>query len=53
MRTITAGATTSVSYLGRCLGLLECLSSVPNEGLTLSELAERAGMPVSTASRLA
>src|SRR6266566_3131559 len=53
MRTITAGTTTPVSYLSRCLGLLECLSSVPNSGLTLSELAERAGMPVSTASRLA
>jgi IclR family transcriptional regulator, acetate operon repressor len=52
VRTIAAPTTSPVSYLGRCLGLLECLSSVPNDGLTLSELAERAAVPVSTASRL-
>src|SRR5204862_7561807 len=32
--------------------LLECLSNVPDDGLTLSELAGRSGTPVSTASRL-
>jgi IclR family acetate operon transcriptional repressor len=53
MRTAPPVAATRFSYLSRCLGLLECLSAAPHEGLTLSELAGRAGMPVSTASRLA
>jgi IclR family acetate operon transcriptional repressor len=52
VRTIAAATTTPVSYLSRCLGLLECLSNVPDDGLTLSELAGRSGTPVSTAWRL-
>jgi IclR family acetate operon transcriptional repressor len=46
----TAG---SVSYLGRCLDLVDSVAAAPLEGLTLSELAEATHMPVSTASRLA
>src|SRR5436853_7911136 len=53
MRTTSSAAPTGVRYLSRCLGLVECLAAAPQEGLTLSELALQAGMPVSTASRLA
>jgi IclR family acetate operon transcriptional repressor len=42
-----------VSYLGRVLDLLELVADTPLDGLTLSQLADGAHMPVSTASRLA
>lgn len=43
----------SVSYLRRVLDLVDLVAAVPPEGLTLSQLAEGTGMPISTASRLA
>jgi len=43
----------SVSYLARCLDLVDRISTAPREGLTLSQLAEATDLPVSTASRLA
>ena len=42
-----------MSYLARCLSLLQLLAAGPDDGLTLSELAQRSSVPVSTASRLA
>ena len=40
-------------YLARCLDFVDIVSAAPPEGLTLSELSLRSGVPVSTASRLA
>lgn len=45
-------AENSSSYLGRLLDLLELVVSDEGASMSLSELAGRAGMPVSTASRL-
>jgi IclR family acetate operon transcriptional repressor len=42
-----------VSYLGRFLDVVQVVSAAPDRGLTLSELAAEAGVPASTASRLA
>ena len=42
-----------VSYLGRFLDVVQVVSTAPDRGLTLSELAVQAGVPASTASRLA
>jgi DNA-binding IclR family transcriptional regulator len=44
---------TTRGYLARVLDLLDLVAAAPPEGLTLSQLAEGARMPVSTASRLA
>ncbi len=41
-----------VSYLGRFLELVQVVAAGPEAGLTLSELAEQSGVPMSTASRL-
>lgn len=49
---VEAGAG-NVSYLRRVLDLVDVVAAVPPEGLTLSQLAEGSGMPVSTTSRLA
>lgn len=49
---IDAVQNSGVSYLGRCLDLVALVSAAPPEGSTLSELAARSGVPVSTASRL-
>jgi len=43
----------SVSYLGRCLDLVDLVSAALREGLSLSQLAEATQVPVSTVSRLA
>jgi IclR family acetate operon transcriptional repressor len=45
-------ADTRVSYLSRLLDLVQAVAAAPDEGLRLSELAERAGVPASTAVRL-
>lgn len=42
-----------VSYLRRVLELVDLVAAAPPGGLTLSQLAESSGAPVSTASRLA
>jgi IclR family acetate operon transcriptional repressor len=47
----TPGAT--VGYLARVLDLVDLVAAAPPEGLSLSQLAERGQMPVSTVSRLA
>lgn len=44
---------TSNSYLARCLRVLQVLAAGPDEGLTVSELAQRSSAPLSTISRLA
>ncbi len=41
-----------ISYLGRFLDLIQVVAAAPEAGLTLSELAEQSGVPMSTASRL-
>ena len=46
----TAQSATSVQSLDRALGLLELIAGA--DGLTLTELAQRAGMPPSTAHRI-
>jgi IclR family acetate operon transcriptional repressor len=43
----------TAGYLARCLDFVDLVSAAPADGLTLSELALRSGVPVSTASRLA
>ena len=42
-----------ISYLGRFLELVQLVAGAPDPGLTLSELAARGGVPLSTVSRLA
>ena len=42
-----------VSYLGRFLDLVQVVSTAPDRGLSLSELASRGSVPPSTVSRLA
>ena len=41
-----------ISYLGRFLALVQAVAAAPDEGLRLSELAEKGGVPASTVSRL-
>ncbi|MBA3331793.1 MAG: IclR family transcriptional regulator [Actinobacteria bacterium] len=48
----TATELPRVSYLGRFLDLVQVVAAAPEAGLTLSELAEQSGVPMSTASRL-
>ena len=44
------GGPSSIGYLGRLLDLLDVVGAA--DGLTLTEIAERAGVPLSTAHRL-
>lgn len=53
METPVEAAGGSVSYLRRVLDLVDLVAAAPPEGLTLTQLAESSGVPVSTASRLA
>ena len=48
----TAEELPRTSYLGRFLELVEVVAEAPDEGLTLSQLAERGRVPASTVSRL-
>lgn len=53
MKVVADAEAARIGYLARCLGLLQLVAAGPEDGLTLSELAQRASMPLSTASRLA
>ena len=47
---VDTGGPSSNGYLGRLLDLLDVIGAA--DGLTLTEIAERAGVPLSTAHRL-